>query len=511
MVKKIHLNFDNINNPDYEIWTKEAVGEFLDLFPAYKDLFEITTESIEADKKLFQRSFSKDDLKNLVDIAVMIHDKGTSPDASLEQKLRDLFTLQADGTYKYQSSPDPSSPDRNITRSFLLLAEQKVNGQEPDYSFPIEICFGQTSNSGCYGEGGMMAGVMMYLNTFEDGTQGKDAQYKKDFFKMLLKHELGHTFQACPKGAQRQLDTSETGMGHCTHDDCLMLSGDKAHEAFEKNRNITFCDDCKKEIEQHLRMIKDPNQHEFTNDTNSAEPTDGQDYDEPDNPNMPELVRILKAAYKEHDITMRATKEKQEDYPYSYNLYKRGEKPADGATPTGRITITNEKNITLKSKDINHFVVAMNAVKQRGGDAIRLNLSDKASDEECKAFAAHAVIAGMIAGIEVKNNPYSLDELKEINPMIEKVIKLTKQKEDAKNAAAALESNTDTAKEPELEKTLGTSIDEAFGTYQQLSKDALPNFDSLKKFECGVNAVQRAKTRRVAQQILAQRQTRNRS
>ena len=502
MVKKIHLNFDNINNPDYEIWTKEAVGEFLDLFPAYKDLFEITTESIEADKSLLHESFSKDDLDKLVNTAMTeFGSSGFKP-----EQFYDIFPQQPDGTYKYEPTGDYKA-----ARGALFVLQQVKNGGQKDYSFPIEIDFSNEPKPQTYGEGGMMSGVTMFLNTFEDGTQGKDAQYKKDFFKMLLKHELGHVFQACPKGAQRQLDTSGTGMGHCTHDDCLMLSGNNAHEAFEKNHNITFCDDCKKEIEQHLRMIKDPNQVEMTNDTRSAEPTDGQDYDEPDNPNMPELVRILKAAYKEHDIAMRATKEKQEDYPYSYNLYKRGEKPADGATPTGRITITNEKNITLKSKDINHFVVAMNAIKQRGGDAIRLNLSDKASDEECKAFAAHAVIAGMIAGIEVKNNPYSLDELKEINPMIEKVIKLTKQKEDAKNAAAALESNTDTAKEQELEKTLGTSIDEAFGTYQQLSKDALPNFDSLKKFECGVNAVQRAKTRRVAQQILAQRQTRNRS
>lgn len=493
--KKIHLNFGNIANDEYKQWTHEAITEFLDLFPDYKDLFEITTEAIEKDKKILNRSFSKDELDKLVNIAMTEF----SPSGYKSEDFYAVFPQQPDGTYKYQPSGDYKK-----VRGALFVLEQVHDGKPKDYSFPIEINFEQTSHSGLYGEGGMMSGVTMYLNTFENGTQGKDTQYKKDFFKMLLKHELGHTFQACSKGAQRQLDNSESGMAHCLNDDCIMLSGNKAHEAFEKNPKMTFCDDCKKEIEQHMRMIKDPNQIEVTNASQLNQNIETKDYDEEDNPNHPAIVRLIKETFRGYDIDIRATKEKQEDYPFEYNLYKKGEKAANGAQPNGKITITDEKNVTLRSEDISHFIATMKAVKENSGNAMRLNLIG--SEEAKKAFAARAVIAGMITGVEVKNNPYSLEELKEINPMIEKVIQIEKQRDEAIKASKALEENTDTTQTADLEKSLHTLISSSYENYQQLSKEALPNFESLRSFESGVQAIKKARTRQIAAQVLAQRQ-----
>lgn len=459
--KIIFMEFDKDVPSEYREWTEQAINDFISLFPEHKDLFHVAVSDTEALPPI--------DSSGTVDLSAWLHQK---------------------------NNRFPKNEQNDIKNRLA----------------PISVSI-TSKNSSVWGISNILSGPCISAGKCKQTSQSWSPKERETYFKKIVMHELGHTFSATFDGRG---NTEERFGTHCADKHCLMSTECGSSFGSQIKEETTFCDTCITVMKSYMKYLKEQfakqqtplsSQVTMTNDTRQTEPADDKDYDEPDNPRLPELVRLIKAAYKDHDIAIRATKENQEEYPYTYNLYKRGEKPAEGAQATGRITIASENNVILKSKDINHFVVAMNAIKQKGGNEIRLNLAENATEEARKTFAAHAVIAGMIAGIEVKNNPYSLEELKELNPMIEKVIKLNKQKEDAEKASANLENNTDAAKAQDLETTLGNSINEAFGTYQQLSKEALPNFDSLKKFECGVNAVKKAKTRRVAQQILAQRRS----
>lgn len=106
-----------------------------------------------------------------------------------------------------------------------------------------------------------------------------------------------------------------------------------------------------------------------------------------------------------------------------YKLYDSAEKQ-QADEPRGKLTVHNEKNLTLESDNMKDFILLAKTIRQSGHNAMTLGkLSENAS--EAKKFAANLVIAGAIEGLKITNAP-NLEELKEHNPKI--VLLIEKQK-----------------------------------------------------------------------------------
>ena len=294
----------------------------------------------------------------------------------------------------------------------------------------------------------------------------------------------------------------------------------KGLEAFFKERQEKETDPVrKKRIASYLDFLSYPvnfDVNTIENDSrpdNSNEPvifsnsenansgsnnnSQGQDFEEPDNDKIPAQVKKIKEAFSANGIAIRATKEGQEDYPFSYNLYEKGKIPGEeGVKPTGKLDVVQEDKVVLDSKDVRHFVAAMNGLRKSGKDEIKLELKGDNEDAK-KAFAANAIVAGMITGVKVTDCPYQLEDLKAINPLIEKVMEL-KSKQDAISKTAEKVENGETQQEAALE----TQITEAFESYKQISKDLLPPKEQLHIFECGAKAVEKTKTRNIALSVV---------
>ena len=171
-----------------------------------------------------------------------------------------------------------------------------------------------------------------------------------------------------------------------------------------------------------------------------------------------------------------------------------GTEDAEKDQPTGRATLKEKNHLVLESNDLTQFVATMEGIKNAGHNSISLNL--KGTDEEKKAFAAKAIVAGMIAGVEIKDFPYDLKELKQFDERIEKVMRIEKVKNSINNAQV-------NAPDEEVKK----EINDVYDTYTQIAKDLIPSKDQLKVFESGVEAAKHSRHKRLAKEVLQQRQT----
>ncbi len=209
---------------------------------------------------------------------------------------------------------------------------------------------------------------------------------------------------------------------------------------------------------------------------------------------FPKIVSSLLDEYKNKDIAVEAKNDKQQDFPFAYNLYAPNMKPDTGTKPCGEVVVEKEDKVVLVSEEISHFVATIAGIKNSGADKIDLSLADVSEDKR-KAFAANAIVAGAIVGIKIENSPYSLEELKEVNSMINHVINLNKKRDEIINMVNDSTNNN---------AALEAKINETFEYYKQFTQGHIPPKEQLQIFACGVNAAKKDKLRQVATNVLNQ-------
>lgn len=222
------------------------------------------------------------------------------------------------------------------------------------------------------------------------------------------------------------------------------------------------------------------------------------DYNEAEYEKHPLVINELKRAYRNYGIACRAINPNQKDFPFIYNLYERDVTPSDDVFPTGKVKVESQSKVVLSSNDISQFIATMSGLKASGGTKIDLKLT-QGSEEDKKAFAANAIIAGVMVGIEVAKSPYSLEELKEVNGMIQHVINLKAKEDRIKQASAEFERHKNATNEQKLE----TEMKEAFRYYQQMSADLIPAKEQLRIFACGATAVKKEASKKVMAKVIA--------
>lgn len=255
-----------------------------------------------------------------------------------------------------------------------------------------------------------------------------------------------------------------------------------------------------KELSKQAESEATPQKQKKVTTLSSGEQGDEDDKQQSDGNNppaaLPKIVYDFKEAYRERNIVALPHNKDQKEFPFGYDLYKPGVTPSKDDKPTGNVTIESETHVTLTSDDLHHFIATVMGIKNSGSDKIELSL-DNGTEQEKKAFAANAIIAGALVGIKVENSPYSLEELKEVNGMIEHVINLQNKESEIKSLAE--EQNH---KSEDLE----AKISDTFEYYKKFSKDLIPQKEQLKIFECGVKAAKQDKVRQAAMNVLRQRQ-----
>ena len=227
------------------------------------------------------------------------------------------------------------------------------------------------------------------------------------------------------------------------------------------------------------------------------EETDKQQSEETKNTSvaLPKIVNDFETAFRERKIVALPHNKDQKEFPFGYDLYKPGITPSRDDQPTGNVTIESENLVTLTSDDLQHFIATVMAIKNSGSDKIELSL-DNGNEEEKKAFAANAIIAGALVGIKVENSPYSLEELKDVNAMVGHVINLQQKQQEIASLAE---------KQNHKPEDLEAKITDTFDYYEKFSKDLIPPKEQLKIFECGIRAAQQDKIRNAALNVLRQK------
>ena len=104
----------------------------------------------------------------------------------------------------------------------------------------------------------------------------------------------------------------------------------------------------------------------------------------------------------------------------------------------------------------------------------------------------------MVAGIEIKNNPYNLEDLKQFDERIEKVMRVEKVKKSINEATIDV---------PDTE--IGKAVNDVYDTYTQIAHDLIPPKDQLKVFESGIAAAKNQRLQKIARTVHQQRQSSN--
>ena len=225
MVKKIILENQTGVDPKFNLWTQEALDEMLNLFPEFKDKFEVVARGNYKPQgsEINQAAFD----------ALTLGDE------------KDLYVRLPSGRYLVPYA----STDWYIERAKMLSENNgfdaeifvKLHADANDAEKPITLTLVNDGFDNCAGYGVQNLGFGISVRNFDDS--------KKELFKNIVKHELGHIFRATYRGRSNII---EQGGQHCTNVDCLM---DAAPIGINHFLDKPFCDECMEAMRENLQQL----------------------------------------------------------------------------------------------------------------------------------------------------------------------------------------------------------------------------------------------------------------
>lgn len=310
------LEFDKGVDEEFKIWTKEAVQEFIDLFPEYKDNFQIN------EGKSF---FTKAEIEDII----------ASSTGVPSDSVWAMFELQSDGSYLRKESIDwdIKQTQRNGRIDLQEWIRHKSRGM--DYiliSDPVEVSITSLPTTMGYGVSDKKGPCI------SAGMCGKN----KEYFKDIVKHELGHTFNATHKNRRNVVENLGE---HCTDVDCLMYEYAYTGEAFNRRhhkKKPIFCNDCtdsmRDYMENTLHLVRQGQKNLSVTNNNSE--------------NLPQPTSNIDRTFKADIRAVFKTSAEKEGSVYKENI----QSPTYSATITHRdglvdhINAANEQEINLSAK-----------------------------------------------------------------------------------------------------------------------------------------------------------------
>lgn len=246
-MKTFFLNFEDGLDEKYIRWTREAIQEFIDLFPEYKDNFaseernfsyqnlDILKAVAERNKKAYERSRRNQNSTEVFD----------------EASFWKMFEKLPNGSYQASFKKQIALATRNGVVDIQKLSRLQSDSVGNGHSANMPILVNVTKQKA----GGNIRGISSKMSIDISAGTCANLGYKGDdleaYFKDIIIHELGHTFNATHEGRQNVVENLGT---HCTDKNCLMYEYAYTNESFNrrKKRKEPFCQDCMASMRNYM-------------------------------------------------------------------------------------------------------------------------------------------------------------------------------------------------------------------------------------------------------------------
>ncbi len=387
---------DDSEDTGYRKHVLEALSEFLDLFPEHKNEFKF---HIRIKDKFFEipaNEITKDN-PTLTEIKYSDYEKTTMLSRTEGEdcwSVNDWMAGNAQNkSYFHYVYPTRNTIDREAVRgSSVTLGDIEGMGVSENVSDKYK----KTS----------------YVTV--------RANMPPNRFKSILKHELGHAFNATHEGRANTKVYTDTG-NHCTNEGCLMEDG-RVREANE-DRQPEFCEDCINAMQQYMKYIFEEN----TNPNSNAITVHDSEEDLPQNQEPDDTYKLSWIAFVRrlgidyHDNTCVTIDEESDNFSAKI-------KRPNGETIS--IVASSSTNVVLSSKkpdgtpQVPDQKVFDNLVSKAYRDNKEINFGEIKSPE----FKARLMLACLNKGIKMQNCPdvqEVLSSLDDNNPTKASLISIT--------------------------------------------------------------------------------------
>jgi len=248
-MKKIVLYVPKELNRNLKTAGKEAIEEFVSMFPEYKDSFrvEIKDDAYIRDKEISQTQYDA------------LPDNETKRQCILSP--RGTWLLPHKSTEWYILSSQIGNGKVDVKELTFKQGERVVNRAKDE----IPVCLidddlGSSGVSFCYGYTGGAVGHSNgeEINGSAVVVSAKACRNNKEFIKTIIIHELGHVFNATHTG---RTNVVENLGPHCKDNSCIMHQGDffaLTRERLRRKQIGTppgqppFCDECIASMREYM-------------------------------------------------------------------------------------------------------------------------------------------------------------------------------------------------------------------------------------------------------------------
>lgn len=234
MAKKlIYFEFEENLDSKYKNWAREAVEEFIALFPEFEDCFEIS----DKEQKSF---FTRREIEQK---------SPTLSNQQIESLISQSFEKQPNGLFLRKGSiqhmlKEATTNGRVDLEKWLDLKHKSLQrryglvGYQRRLDWPISVSITSSQTTLGYAYSGVSGPC---ISTSESLLKNKDS------FKRIVMHELGHTFQM----SKHEHSHSNLWGSHCIDSGCL------GSQSGYGVKGACFCEHCMGAIRSEMQMIKE--------------------------------------------------------------------------------------------------------------------------------------------------------------------------------------------------------------------------------------------------------------
>ncbi len=341
-MKAFYFNFEDGLEQKYIDWAKEAVQDFINLFPEYKDNFATKEGNLTCDSLDILQILAKQNKQYYENMKRT----GQSTEDFDEKSFWQMFEKLPDGSYKASLKKQIALATHNGMIDIQKLSHLQADSAGNMYSSTSPILVNITKQKAHGNIRGISSETSVNISAGTCAALGYTGEDLKTYFKDIIIHELGHTFNATHEKRQNAVDN----LGwHCTDKNCLMYEYAYTDESFNRRKKLKdpFCADCMTSMRDYMQ-----NSLHFTktNEKQNLHIHQGQD-----KPNKAENTQnaVVDPSFKKalREIFQPSAAKQKAEYKEDIKAteYHAEIKHKNGSIDT--IVAKSANNITLSAKD----------------------------------------------------------------------------------------------------------------------------------------------------------------
>ena len=241
--KIIFLDFEKGLGENYKDWTREAVQEFINLFPEYKDNFEVKDGNV-----------GYHDIETLD--AIVAQNKeiyNQRGQVFNEAEFWDQFDVTEPGKCHASLSKQAALASKDGVLDIQKLNKLQADSVGNMYNHTSPVIIGVSKRPAAGNIRGISSEIGVNISAGTCERLGLSREALKAYFKDIVIHELGHTFRAAN---ENQRNTVENLGSHCKDPNCLMYeysyTADSFNRRHRQKKESPFCSDCMESMRHYM-------------------------------------------------------------------------------------------------------------------------------------------------------------------------------------------------------------------------------------------------------------------